>query len=381
MIDAFCAWLGAVAPERRRATGGLVVALYRNSPKAVLILVGDDGAPAALVKVARDVSAEPSLVAEHEALAGIAATGGEWLRRNAPSPIALDRVAGRLALAETFLDGRPMTSRYYRPGHTASRRRVLRDFGQAARWLARLRQETSAAPRVLDDEAVDALIRAPIERYRAEIGSSEFEEELFADALAVAESLRGTQLNIAAEHGDFWMGNVLIDRAGVTGAVDWEHAALATSPIDDVYKFATSYSFYLNRASPRSRRVPGHPGWAEAAARWGAYGDWANLAGFGYAYFGHGWFPSLVRAWIEDGAGALGIPPAGHAAFFPAFLARQATRLSNPVFRNGYRSTLIGLSRERRRTWLWRDGSISPRTSFGSPTHRFPPVSPAGRST
>jgi hypothetical protein len=160
------------------------------------------------------------------------------------------------------------------------------------------------------------------------------------------------------------MANLIIGRDGIAGVIDWELSSLSAFPIDDVYKFPMSYSGYLDRALPRRGRVPGHPGWAEARARWSAYGDWSNLAGFAYAFFGRGWYPALVRAWVEKRSAALELDPALHAIFFPVFLARQATTLANPVFRNGYRSALLGLSAERRNSWLWHDPSLQPRRSL-----------------
>jgi phosphotransferase family enzyme len=365
MIDAVRSWLATAAPEAPRAAGGIVLSLYRTSPKAVLVLVDHRGAPAALVKVARRPEAEASLHAEFDALQRIR-SAGDWVRSQTPVPLALDRVNGRLVLAQSYLSGDPMTTRYYMPGHTRSRRRVTRDFAGAGAWLERFQTETAAGMRPLDDEAIARWVRAPIERYRAEIGIGDAEADLFDDVLARAEALRGTMLPVTAGHGDLWMSNMVVGRRGVTGAFDWEHSSPSTIPIDDVYKFPTSYSCYLDRALPRLGRVPGHPGWSAAREQWRRYGDWVNLAGFGYAFFGTGWYPSLVRSWIEERAATLGMAPALHAVFFPSFLARQATTLADPIFRNGYRAALIGLSSERRNSWLWHEESIRPKSSLSS---------------
>ena len=358
MIDQVIGWLADQAPDRPRAAGGIVVSMYRTSPKAVLVLVGEDGAPSALVKVARDVTGEPAIRAEHDALRRLAGSGGNWLARHVPAPIACDRVAGRLVLAQSYLDGVPMTFRYYTPGHTRSRARVERDFADAGRWLGRFQEETAAGRGSLDDEAIERFVREPIARYREGIGWSDDEEALFTAVRRRAEALRGTALPLADRHGDFWMGNLMVTRDGLSGVVDWELSGSATLPADDLYKFPTSYSFYLNRPYPGSRRVPGHQGWAEAAAAWRTYGDWVNLAGFGYAFFGAGWFPTLVRSWISERSSALGLSAELHPVLFPVFLARQAVTLADPVFRAGYRSALIGLSRERNRCRLWSSDAV-----------------------
>jgi aminoglycoside phosphotransferase (APT) family kinase protein len=381
MIDAVREWLAGAAPAAPRAAGGIVLSLYRTSPKAVIVLVDHAGAPAALVKVARREDAEASLVAEHAALTRLQ-SAGDWVRSQAPVPLGLDRVGGRLVLAQSFLDGDPMTTRYYMPGHTRSRRRVARDFDKAGAWLSRFHQETSTGAAPFDDGVIARLVRAPIERYRAEIGWSSDEASLFDEVLVRAEELRGTPLPMCAGHGDFWMGNLMATRRGITGAVDWEHSSPSTTPFDDMYKFPTSYSFYLDRALPRLGRVPGHPGWTAAREHWRRTSDWANLAGFGYAFFGDGWYPNLVRSWITERASTLGMAPALHPVLFPIFLARQATTLADPIFRNGYRAAIRGLSAERRTSWLWQEGSIRPLNPPGSSTEfrRSAQVSRAGHS-
>jgi hypothetical protein len=364
MIAEILSWLEGAAPNRHRAVDGIAASIYRASPKGVIVLVDEAGAPCFLVKVAREASAEPSLVAEYEALHTLRASSGDWVRGCTPKPIALGRVGGRLCLAESYLEGVPMTSRYYAPGHTRSPARVARDFSTAAGWLSRFQQETANDARRLEDEAIERLVRDPIARYRAEIGWSDAEEELFDEALLRAESMRGAPLPTTGRHGDLWMANLLVRRDGEAGAIDWEHSSLNAFPVDDIYKFPTSYSGYLDRAAPGRGRVSGHPGWAEARERWRVYGDWPNLAGFGYVFFGTGWYPTLVRTWFEERSAALGIDPSMHAIFFPVFLARQATTLSDPAFRSGYRAAILGLSAERRHTWLWHDPSLPPRRSL-----------------
>lgn len=356
MIDAVREWLTTVAPGYPRASGGIVLSLYRASPKAVIVLVDEEGDPCLLVKVARQETAEPSLIAEHKALRRLRVAGGDWVRRNSPVPIALGRVADRLVLAESYLEGMPMTLAYYTPGHTKDRGRVERDFAGAADWISRFQRQTAAGVRVFDDEAIERSVIAPLARYADEIGWSDDEEDLFGEVVRRAEALRDSPVLVSGRHGDFWMGNLLMGAGGVTGVVDWELASHETFPIDDLYKFPTSYSFYLDRAYPGRGKVPGHPGWSESRDEWQQYGDWANLAGFAYAYFGNGWFPSLVRQWIEQRSAALRISPEMHAVFFPVFLAKQATTLADPVFRNGYRSAIIGLARQRGESWLWHGG-------------------------
>jgi hypothetical protein len=99
-------------------------------------------------------------------------------------------------------------------------------------------------------------------------------------------------------HGDFWPGNLMVDRGHVLGVIDWEAARPAGSPVGDLARFATSYSLYLDRHTRPGRRVTGHPGLR--ADRWGA--------GVAYAMDGSGWYPDLVRSFVMTGLERVGVP-------------------------------------------------------------------------
>ena len=158
---------------------------------------------------------------------------------------------------------------------------------------------------------------------------------------------------MVARHGDYWMGNLMVEGRQLSGVVDWELSRLRDIPFTDAYKFPTSYGFYLDRARGTGSAVAGHPGWTGAKDRFERHGSWRNLTGFGYAYFGRGWFPLEVRRFVRGRLTALQMGPHLDAIFFPLFLAEQAMILSDPVFRNGYRTSILALWRERNETWLW----------------------------
>jgi hypothetical protein len=150
------------------------------------------------------------------------------------------------------------------------------------------------------------------------------------------------------------MGNLLLTGRRVSGVVDWELGREAGLPFTDIYKFPTSYAFYLDRsAAATGGDVPGHPNRAVIARTWSRYGDWPNLVGFGYGYFSDGWFPERVRRFVLGHLSALGVPAAVNGVFFPLYLAQQAMALDVPAFRAGYRSLLCAFAHERSSTWMW----------------------------
>jgi aminoglycoside phosphotransferase (APT) family kinase protein len=336
--------------------GGVIVVGKDRDPsaKVAFILLDRRGNAAAVAKVARRPVSEPSIEAEYATLRQLRSTGSPLVAASSPRPLFLDRIEGRLTLVVSAVNGLPMATRYYRPGHTGDRRRVDQDFEAARTWLRRLHRETTSGTIRLD-QALDRWVDSTFRRYREEIGWTRTEAELFHAVNERARALSACVVPMTAVHGDFSVGNLLVDDRGISGVVDWELGGVSGLPFRDVYKFPTSYGFYLDRAYPADvRGIPGHPGREEFRERWRRFGDWPNLIGFGYSYFGRGWFPEQVRQFVLQHLEDLGVPPAVNAVFFPTFLAEQAVTLPDPAFRQGYRSLLRALWEERSSTWLWR---------------------------
>ena len=327
--------------------------------KTTLIFVDRSARPVLVAKVARDEGAERDLEREHNGLTRLRSATHGPIAAQIPEPLALERFDGRLALVTTGIDGQPMMTRYYAPGHTDDRATVALDFTLASAWLADLQSVTSAG-RVSFDDAVRAWGDRVLPRYFEQVGDSRDERALFDDAIACANDLRHVSVEACASHGDYWVGNILVNGGSIAGVIDWERAEPAGLPFSDVYKFPTSYGFYLDRASHRAGRRSAHPGRERLRAHWSRYGTWPNLIGFAYTYFGEGWFPDLVRSTVRAHFDRLQIPPAAHRAAFPLFLAEQALAISEPAFRSGYRSAILALSAERARTWLWASSEAAP---------------------
>jgi len=269
-----------------------------------------------------------------------------------PAPLLLERVNGRLSLVVSPLAGRPMTAAYYTPGHVADQAKVAADFVQAATWLRAFQTETATSLQPFDAERLDRWVGQLIGDYREQVGWSPTEEKLFTEVHTRAEALLGLPLPTAAIHGDYWMGNLLVDRSGLRGVIDWERGRSEGPCLLDIYKFPTSYGLYLDRSYPGGT-VPGHPGRARWLTRWNHLGDWPHLAGFGYTYYGDGWFPEQVRAFITGHLDALGVPAAANAVFFPLFLAEQALLPGHPKTRAANRAMLHALGEDPTATWLW----------------------------
>lgn len=324
--------------------------------KVTLLLFAWGGEPVAVAKVARSAVGAEALRREHDALCAFWTPGSAALRSRMPRPLGLRTVGAHRVLLQSAVAGRPMTLDYYTPGHVSSAARVRADFAAGAEWLAMFQAET-AAGRLPADEVVEEHIRPLLASYAGELGWGAAEDAVFGEALGRVRDLPDATLPLAGEHGDFWMGNLMVESPGwVTAVVDWEHARRSGSPMSDVLKFPTSYAFYLDRGRPwAGGRVRGHPERTEGSPDWERFGDWRNLLGFRHAYFTSGWFPEVVREHVTAARRRLDVPPALTLLLMGAFLVEQALLSHTEEFRQGYRSLVAALAAEGRSSWLWAD--------------------------
>ncbi|NUR59953.1 MAG: aminoglycoside phosphotransferase family protein [Catenulispora sp.] len=338
-----------------------------SNAKVVLLLFDRHGTLSVIVKTGRSPENDAQLRRESDVLTHFWDSG---LRSQIPRPLGVFPIAGRLCLAQSALPGRPMTVGYYTPGHVSSRNAVAVDFTAAAAWLDSFHRQSARSPLSVA-EWREIEFTPLLELYRHRVGCTAREESLFTLLEDRMTALRDAKVPVTGVHGDYWMGNVLLGGTStrtstrtsasarstaptVTGVVDWELGTPAGTPTHDVYKFPTSYGFYLDRTRPWGNgKVPGHPGREDPTGRWRSYSAWPNILGFGHTYWGRGWFPELVRSFIRDREAALGIDPALTPILFSCFLMDQAQRAPVPEFRDGYRAALAAFAEERDRTWLW----------------------------
>jgi len=343
-------------PGAARLVDGIVLGADRDPEAHVtMVFLDGTGSPGAVAKVSREFGGEAALQVEHFILSQLAVVGSPWVRTQVPEVLGLHRVGRRLVLVTSPLPGRPMRTAYYSPGHVADPRRVREDFARAGSWLARFHRETTFATPTFGDGAFDLWVQGVLDRYRREIGWGPEEDEVFTEVRGRALDLYGTRLPLVVSHGDFTIGNVMVADGRLCGLIDWERGELARPPFRDIYKFPTSYAMYLDRAAPRpGGGALGHPEREPIAAAWRRHSAWPNLPGIGYAYFGSGWFPELVRRHVLGALDRLEIPHAANAVFFPLFLAEEAMSIPDPAFRAGYRSAVRALADQVGSTWLWK---------------------------
>lgn len=289
--------------------------------------LGDVPALGRVVKVPTTDIAEVVVATEAGRLTALGQRLPETLRSTIPDVLGMADADGRAALIVSALPGTPMATLYHRWRHTARRPVVTADFAAASTWLARFQAATAGRPIALGvgEETMERLSA----RFSGEPGLGRALETLAAD------DARLSQVTVArtAVHGDFWCGNLLIEGSRITGVVDWEAASMAGLPTRDLARFALSYSLYLDRHTRSGHAVTGHAGLR--AEGWGA--------GIRYALTAGGWYPSLVRSFVQSGLTRIGAPASLWLDVLHAGLAEVAVSADHADFAAHHLNLLASL--------------------------------------
>ena len=268
-----------------------------NAKVTVLLLPAEPNRTAVAVKVPTTDVAAGAVVAEARLLAGLQRLGEAAILATVPKPLGTLDSDGRPALAVEVLPGAPMATAYHRWRHTARARAVAADFAAAATWLARFQEATAAGTWRLTDAA--RLATGLRDRFAGEAGLESGLDSALGVLAAIDQRLSGQTVAACAVHGDYWFGNLLVERAGgpVRGVVDWEAGELSGSPLRDLTRFPVAYALYLDRHTRSGRAVAGHRGLR--AGEWGA--------GLRFAIESVSWFGDLFRRFLSGGLDRLGV--------------------------------------------------------------------------
>lgn len=263
------------------------------NPKITILLIpAETSATAVVVKVPLSDIAQAAVDREGEVLNTLPTIDHEQLSSTLPRVVGTVELENRRALLMTAVSGVPMANAYNRWRHTASRRKVTRDFCMAEQWLRLLWNHTQRGRAPVDlDGGICARLAL---RFSGDPSLGAVLEGLGA----LHEDLGQRSGPLTAVHGDFWYGNLLTLAGRISGVVDWESGTSCGQPVGDLARFALSYALYLDRHTAPGRSVRGHPGLS--ANRWGD--------GIRYAMSGDGWFADTFRGFLRRGLACLGLP-------------------------------------------------------------------------
>ena len=265
-----------IAPPRTLAAfidqaGGRAacLAMSRDPNAKVTILLFPPGAarPAYVAKVPTTDAAARSVEREAAQLAEVGGRVPGPVNATIPKVVATIEHLGRPVLVMTALPGQSMLAAYHSWRHTARREAVAADFAAAGGWLAGLYGAAAGSGHASLAQLLDGVPDELSRRFGSQPGA----DADLADLAALRGRLADHRTPQSVVHGDFWPGNLLVDRGRVLGVIDWEHACLAGSPARDLARFATSYSLYLDRHTRQGTGWPvtrdcaptaGEPAWS-----------------------------------------------------------------------------------------------------------------------
>jgi hypothetical protein len=211
----------------------------RSINKVVALpFAGSDPRPLALVKVARVPQSDRTLEREAETLRVLQqVTAGV---SGAPLVGSVGRVAGRFAVAESFLGGSPLW--------TSLRPATLGTLAAtAADWSSRLVLPGAARPR---SEWWARLVDDPVATFRERFGTVADSAELRATEARLSQL---PDLPAAIEQRDFSPWNLALGPGGELVVHDWESAELRGLPVIDLVYFLTYAAFFLERSLESDR--------------------------------------------------------------------------------------------------------------------------------
>jgi hypothetical protein len=146
-------------------------------------------------------------------------------------------------------------------------------------------------------------------------------------------------------HGDYWAGNIMVERGRVVGVVDWERATIDDLPIWDPVKAVGSAAYHLDRYRSIPRRGRG------GLPMWGELGPWNEIAeaqfavGFRAAFVQEGWLADLSRDVLVRAFTDGGIPLGWLPVAVPFYLVRQVVQAGDsPRSIEGWGSVLRALA-------------------------------------
>jgi SAM-dependent methyltransferase len=267
---------------------------HRRSDVAVVSALLFGGSETLVAKLPRYGGTSASLRRESAALEHVSDVLAGPVKATLPRSLGLHGIGDSEVLLQTAVRGRHLVA------ETASRRlhrgMLESQLDLMVSWCLDMQAASARpVPVVVDEELIDAKLVPLAKAGVAALGGDAQVEALLDRTLDRARDLIGTPLDLVVVHGDFWAGNVLVDRDRVAGVVDWERASFDDLPIWDLVKAVMDTAYHLDRYRAVPRRGPfGLP-------RWGELGPWEGIAdprfavGFRGALMDPGWLADLTR--------------------------------------------------------------------------------------
>lgn len=118
--------------------------------------------------------------------------------------------------------------------------KISLDFSKALNWLANFHYRSIEKSEVLNSDSLkEILIRLSIKKLNLIDTKLESLAENIIDDLV--DQLKGQRIPLVCEHGDYWAGNILVDKSQIS-ILDWQNACFNCPPLFDAAFFIISYT-------------------------------------------------------------------------------------------------------------------------------------------
>jgi hypothetical protein len=218
--EPLAAWVAGMGPQRRAIADAVVATSWRGAEGAIVLSCFGPraGEPWGVAKVAPDSAIEAGHL---DRLGGAARAAGARV----PEVLATGQVGARPVVIQAPVSGRLAAGLLMRsPGRFGD------TAGSLTEWLERWNRatvQTTSAGGHLERE----LLEPATELATAFPGGPAYRDRLAARCAEVA----GAELALVARHNDLTMWNVLLDRRGGIGVLDWAEAEEAGIPLTDFF--------------------------------------------------------------------------------------------------------------------------------------------------
>ena len=249
--------LDLLAPDVAIVAGGSEPPLTRapallthGGSRSVLACFPPGGTrPHAMVKLPKLAMFESRTNAEQQVLGDVRETVSPAVAEAVPTPLGVERAGTVFAARETCLPGQTISRRMFAGCNVRSpSARSIEDLGAAASWLGALHRDVRFDARTWDDAAMEAYVTGPIAAYVQLFGDDVAERRLFDHARRSASVLHGVSFPTVWQHRDFTTNNIVRDRTGHLGVIDWEGARRGP-PVVDLLHLLTMWHLRLAGSS------------------------------------------------------------------------------------------------------------------------------------
>jgi hypothetical protein len=219
--------------------------LGKNACVVALVLDAMRREAVAVVKVPRNPSYTRQVEAEAEGLAIAHRSGlSPKVLKHIPSGTVLTRASGQVILLQTACKGHSMVREMTR------RDRVEKLYGKILEWMVDFHISGCETIKLVD-ASLEKWVEAPVRRVKKMFPRvyGELTSRAKDYLSSLGERVRGSEVSITRQHGDFNAHNVLVEMKGSTIAnfslIDWEDYSEREVAIHDLNHFFVSNSKIL----------------------------------------------------------------------------------------------------------------------------------------